>query len=715
MQELNKEQQQAVKTTEGFVRVISGAGSGKTRIITNRYVYLVNELGVANGNILCTTFTNNAAKEMKQRIDKMVKDKDVGYICTFHSLSAKALREDIHCVGIVSNFIIMDTEDQNSIFKKIYKKLGITNREYHYEDMRVNITMTKSLQETTTNSEKTINYIECLAENSNKKPFNEPNFDIEQQFFNEYIEEQRKTSMLDYNDLINIFLYILVNYEDKRVKWQHRFQYIMCDEFNDIDYKQYKMLKILSQYHKNLMIVGDPDQTIYSWRGSDVNYIINFDKDFPNVKDIVVSTNYRSVPSVLNVANSLIKHNKNRLEKDLIPYRDGEEKVVYNVLKNQFEEAKFVVEQIKKLKDAGENLSDIAVLYRNNNLSRNVEEQLISNNIKYCVYSGIDFYSRKEIKDILSYLRFILYENDIDFQRIVNVPGRGIGNKTIEFLTKFAQENHCSMYKAFKYCVENKTLKKPLAGDFISIINHLQAMYDKISVSDLVNVILEKSGYLDELNKNNEQERLENIEELKHGIIEFQKTDIEEKTLKDYLDKISLYTNSDRTSKENSVKLMTIHASKGLEFKNVFIIRIVDGILPSAKVKTPEGMEEERRLFYVAITRAKDKLYLSDTMLDYNELDNMPSRFLKELDLNEIEFASKEAKERIVIEEKRQDNVTINTDFNLKIGDKIKHSVFGPGVVEEIDFEQKTYAIKFEKFDTLRTLSANVRIELINE
>jgi DNA helicase-2/ATP-dependent DNA helicase PcrA len=368
MQELNKEQNLAVRTTEGYIRVISGAGSGKTRIITNRYVYLVNELGIPNANILCITFTNNAAKEMKQRINKMIKDNDVGYICTFHSLSAKALREDIHCVGIVNNFSIMDNEDQNLIFKKIYKKLGITNREYHYENMRDYISLTKSRQELITNSEDTINYIECLSQNSTKNVFEDPFLDIEQEIFNEYIKEQKQSSMLDYNDLINIFLYILVKYGDKKEKWQQKFQYIMCDEFNDIDYKQYKMLKILSKYHKNLLIVGDPDQTIYSWRGSNVNYIINFEKDFINAKDIVVSTNYRSVPSILNIANSLIKHNKNRIEKDLKPFRKGGNKVIYHTLRNPQEESKWVAEQIKDLHSKGEKLSDIAVLYRNNNL-----------------------------------------------------------------------------------------------------------------------------------------------------------------------------------------------------------------------------------------------------------------------------------------------------------------------------------------------------------
>ena len=377
MEKLNEQQEQAVKSTEGYIRVISGAGTGKTRTITNRYIYLVNEIGIANENILCVTFTNNASKEMKQRIDKIIKDKDVGYICTFHSLAQKALREDIHCVGIATNFVIMDSEDQNLIFKKIYKRLGITNRNCHYEDMRAFISMVKSTQYLISNNDKPINYIECLAENSTKKPFDYPALEVNEKFFNEYIAEQRQNSMLDYNDLINIFLYILIKFEDKRLKWQQKFQYIMCDEFNDIDDKQYKMLKILSQYHKNLMVVGDPDQTIYCWRGSDINYIIDFDKDFSNVKDIVVNINYRSLPSILKNANELIKYNKNRLDKNLIPNRKGSQKVIYNTLKNAQEEAKYVVEEINRLKEEKTELNDIAVLYRNNSLSRNIEEELI--------------------------------------------------------------------------------------------------------------------------------------------------------------------------------------------------------------------------------------------------------------------------------------------------------------------------------------------------
>lgn len=349
MQELNKEQELAVTTTEGYTRVISGAGTGKTRVITNRYVHLVNNLGVANGNILCITFTNNASKEMKYRIDKMVPDKDVGYICTFHSLSAKALREDIHCVGIVPNFQVIDNADQGIIFKNIYKKVGVTNRQCHYDTLREHITAVKSRQEMISNNGETIDYIGYMGNTNPNGLIHNPKT-IEDKLFNAYVEEQRKSALLDYNDLINIYLYILIKFEDKRKKWQQRFEYIMCDEFNDIDKKQYKMLNILSQYHKNLMIVGDPDQTIYSWRGSDVRYILDFDKEFPNVQDIVVNKNYRSVPSILNVANSLIRNNKNRLDKDLIPNRTGGNKVKYKTFESPIDETKWVVEQIKELK-----------------------------------------------------------------------------------------------------------------------------------------------------------------------------------------------------------------------------------------------------------------------------------------------------------------------------------------------------------------------------
>lgn len=711
MQELNKEQMKAVTTTEGYIRVISGAGTGKTRIITNRYVYLVNELGVANGNILCVTFTNNAAEEMKSRIDKMIKDKDVGYICTFHSLAVKGLREDIHCIGIVPNFVIMDTEDQSLLLKRIYKKLGISNRIYHYEEMKKRIAQIKSKQELITDSNNPIDYINFLGGTKNEDILQDDS--IESKFFNEYLKEQRKNSMLDFNDLINIFLYILMKYEDKRIKWQKRFQYIMCDEFNDIDRKQYLMLKLLSEYHNNLLIVGDPDQSIYGWRGSDVNYILNFPKDFKNTQDIVVNINYRSLPSILNVANSLIEHNKNRIDKDLIPFRDGDTKVIYQSLIDSKEEAKWIVSKIENLINERESPNNIAVLYRNNRLSRSIEEQLLERNIKYCVYNGIDFYSRKEIKDIISYLRFLIYEDDIDFQRIINVPKRGIGNKKIEILFEYADQHDCSLYQSLKENINSKELKK-VGNEFVNIIENLKTKSNNISVSDLVNELLKITGYEEELKEHNEEDRIENIEELKHSILEFEKQDIEEKTLKDYIDKIALYTNNDRKTKEKAVKLMTIHNSKGLEFDNVFIVEINDGVLPSEKIKTPEGIEEERRLFYVAITRAKNRLYLTDTKTSYNGMETNCSRFLKELNKEYLQFEDEESKDRI--SQKRKNNIVQGeniSETSLKVGDIVLHSIFGRGIIKQVNVEDKTYSIKFDKFDTIRNISIHIKLDKV--
>lgn len=707
MQELNEQQKLAVTTTEGYIRVTAGAGSGKTRIITNRYIYLVDNCDIMNKNILCITFTNNAAREMKKRIDKEIKDNGVGYICTFHSLALRALRQDIHCLGIVNNFTVMDTADQGQLFKKIYKNLKISNRDYHYADMRIAIEKIKN---------NNTSYIKCLGVNGGIF-FSNPTT-IEEKFFNEYIEEQSKNSMLDYFDLISTFEYILENFESKRKKWQKQFIYIMCDEFNDIDARQYNILKILSAYYKNLMIVGDPDQTIYSWRGSNIDYIINFDKEFHNVQDIIINTNYRSVPSILNVANSLIINNKNRLDKNLVPSRLAGDKVVYNSLLNPSSEAKWIVEQIEKLKNNGENLSDIAVLYRNNNMSRRIEEQLINKDIKYCIYNGIDFYSRKEIKDILSYLRFILYEKDIDFERIINVPKRGMGKITIDFLKEFAQYNKCTLYQALKYNIENGQLNKPEAVNFINLIEKLRQIYQEKSIIDIVNIIVGYTGYEAELDKQNEQERIENIEELKHSIIEFQNTDLEEKTLEEYLDKISLYTNNDKATKENAVKLMTIHSSKGLEFKNVFVCRVNEGILPSSKVKSADGIEEERRLLYVAITRAMDKLFITDVQKDFGN-DNKsreaePSKFLKELDQQEIEFANQNAKDRLseTIIYNSEDN---NIEMKYQEGDIIEHSYFGRGIIRNVNDNEKSYIIKFDTSEEEKEIRASKNLIKIEQ
>ena len=428
------------------------------------------------------------------------------------------------------------------------------------------------------------------------------------------------------------------------------------------------------------------------------------------MKDIIVDVNYRSLPSIINNANSLIKHNQKRLDKNLVANRSGDEKVVYNTAKNEQEEAKYIVEQIKKLKDNGTALRDIAVLYRNHALSRSIEEVLISENIKYRIYSGIDFFQRKEIKDILSYLKFILYEKDIDFMRIINTPKRGFGTKKLEHLTEYANNHKCSLYDALKANIYDIDKSVQNGYKFVNLIEDLQMQINNVSVSELLNLVLDKSGYMKQLQDNNEEERLENLEELKHSIIEFEETDIEEKTLQEYLDKISLFTDSDRPKYENAVKLMTIHASKGLEFKNVFVLRLNEGILPSSRTKTKEALEEERRLCYVAITRAKDKLFLSDVQLDENNYSILPSRFLLELDKDDIEYANDEAKQRISKDATVSFAQEENCEFEFKVNDRVKHFLFGNGTIVDINYNDRFYIIKFDKFDTERTISIHIKL-----
>ena len=710
MEGLNEQQELAVKTTEGYIRVIAGPGAGKTRIITNRYIYLVNELGVANSNILCITFTNNAAHEMKKRINAEITDKDVGYICTFHSLAVRALREDIHCLNIVNNFAIIDDDDESAIFKKIYKKLRLTNRDVHYSDMK------KSILKIKNDSTRYIKYLAEIEEDYFKNAITN-----EERFFNAYIEEQRQNAMLDYYDLICIFEYILMNFEGKRLKWQQKFQYIMCDEFNDVDERQFNILKILSEFHKNLMVVGDPDQTIYSWRGANIEYIIKFGKLFKNVQDIVITKNYRSVPSILNVANSLIVHNKMRLDKDIEATRDVNDKVVFNSFITSKKESKWIVNKIEPLIDIGEKPSQIAILYRNNKQSRILEEELILKNIKYYIHTGINFFNRKEIKDIISYLRFILYEKDIDFERIINVPSRGFGFKSMEIVKNYAQNNKCSLYDALKKCIKSRSIKNAKVEKFIQIIERLQEESKKMSIIYIVNLLMALTDYQHELQANNEQERIENLEELKHSIVEYENSDYEEKSLEEYIDRIALFTNNDKIPKEDAIQLMTIHASKGLEFENVFICGLNEGILPSSKVLSEEKLEEERRIFYVAVTRAKDRLFLSEIQKCYSfddedirhiAKDAETSRFMFEIDKNELLFENKCSRDRLNNKSPKLKRCA-NVQLLLNKGDKINHNIFGNGIIQNVNLENNSYSIKFDKFDTLREISAYIKLEKI--
>lgn len=564
---LNDEQLDAVTTTEGYVRVIAGAGSGKTKALTHRYAYLVNELGVSTTNILCATFTNKAANEMKKRIRGMIGDNDTGFVCTFHGFCVQMLREDIHAINYPRNFIVLDSEDTESILKTVYESCNIQSRTYTFNMAREDIRKRKT-RRCIEDFYNHIPYLIYLDIEKLKEEYENAK-DVKTKVYLGYLYEQRKCYGLDFDDLIAVALHILENNDDIRKKWQERMMYVMVDEFQDVSILNYQLADILSFYHKNLFIVGDPDQTIYSWRGARVEFILDFDKTHPNTKTILLNKNYRSSPEILDAANSLIKKNQQRIDKDLIAVKGKSVQAVFNHAKTTGAEAEWIVSQIKNLVADGNQYSDIAILYRAHFVSRSIEEVFMKEKIPYVLYSGIEFYKRKEIKDAISYLRMILYADDLSFLRIINEPKRNIGKKRISFLKEYAEAHHCSLYHALNENLENELISSTAAENFIAVIEKYNGIYHEMRVSDILEGILNDSGYESMLRQAGEQERLDNLSELKQSIFEFENTSGEENSLEEYLQNIALYTNSDKDEKRDFVKMMTIHTAKGLEFPYV--------------------------------------------------------------------------------------------------------------------------------------------------
>lgn len=705
---LNEEQLQVVTSTEGYVRVIAGAGSGKTKALTHRYAYLVNELGISTANILCVTFTNKAANEMKKRIRSMIGDNDTGYVCTFHGFCVQVLKEDIHVLNYPKNFIIIDSEDVENILNTIYKDMGINSRNYTFKNI-------KEMIERRKNKEPYLEDVINLDITDLKKKFLETD-NKEDGIFYRYLYEQKKNYALDFDDLINYTLYIFKNYKESKLKWQQRIEYVMVDEFQDVSSKQYALANILSKFHKNLFIVGDPDQTIYSWRGARVDFILNFDKAFQDVKTIIMDKNYRSSPEILSASNSLIRKNKNRMDKELKPIKSSKVQVLYNHSKTSKKESEWIVKQIKLLLDMGKSLKDIVILYRAHYLSRSVEEAFIKEDIKYTMYSGIEFYKRKEIKDVLCYLRMIIYADDISFNRIINVPRRNFGEKRVSFIKQYSEKHNCSMYIALKENNEEDIIAKTKAGEFIELIEKYKEIYKEMNLSDLVTNILNDSGYEALLRTGGEQDRLDNLAELKQSISDYENTN-EECSLEDYLEKIALFTNLDQKDNSDSVKMMTIHTSKGLEFPCVFVCGLNEGVFPTSHVKTINDLEEERRLAYVAYTRAEEALFLSDSEgRNFDNTYRYPSRFIfnieRELLKYEVELDNcffEEARNYIELDERRMDNLNLP----LKIDDVVEHKVFGKGRVMEINREKSAYIIKFDNMDTNRSINFEGKLELV--
>lgn len=697
---LNDEQKASVVQTEGRVRVIAGAGTGKTRALTSRYCYLVDEAGIAPGNILCATFTNRAANEMKQRVRKRLGDVDLGYICTFHAFCVQLLKEDISVLNYPKNFVIMDTEDERDILLRIFSDMHITMREMTVQSAIDEVLEAKKMRADT--------YIDDIYRMNNEQLRERFNFikDRRDQIFARYIYEQKKIFGLDFNDLINFTTYILEHFPAVREKWQARMQYVMVDEFQDVSKKQYKIAQTLSAKHGNLYIVGDPDQTIYSWRGSHVKLFLDFDKTYPDAKTFLLSKNYRSTPEIIKAADTLIAKNTVRYQKPLTAEKESGVKPIFCHCKSEGEEALWICNKIDELAKRGVAYGDIAVLYRAHYLSRAIEETFIDKRVPYKFYSGVEFYSRREIKDIVCYLRMITSGDDVAFLRTVNMPSRKIGKAKIETLRTLAEQNGTALYDELKKNIDTPLFAGTGARAYVEAIETLRASYKTLPLGTLLQAVMDRSGYEAYLRLQNDQDRLDNVAEFRRAVEKTGQDD--DANLEDFLSHIALFTDLDREENRSNVKLMTIHAAKGMEFPYVFVCGLNEGVFPSRKTLSLDDMEEERRIAYVAMTRAKDALFLSDAEGTANDnLFKQPSRFIFDAGLENLTL-ERELDESLVVQTKTLIDYSeaqlkrIGTPYEE--GTRVRHPIFGCGTVVSVNKKAGCYGIAFDSMQTERSI-----------
>lgn len=685
---LNKRQQEAVEASEGRVRVVAGAGSGKTRVLAHRYAFLVNELGISAGNILCLTFTNKAAQEMKRRISGMVDRGSVNdFICTIHSFCAKFLRREIYRIGYPKSFSIIDETDARQLAKQAMEEFGIDRKKTTAERFLKGVAAFKGYDIS--------GYIQkhLLPGSSAECP----------DATTRYLRLQLKQYVLDYDDLIYFTIYILDHFPDARDYWTDRLNYIMVDEVQDCSGDDWKLLNILAERHGNLFVVGDPDQAIYEWRGGNPSIFVKFKAD----TDIILNQNYRSTPDVLDVANAIIANNRNRIKKELFTVRLNERRTVYHHAKNEKEESEMIVRRIADGIKEGESPSSYAVLYRSSFLSRRIEQMLLQRQIPYTVWGGVRFFERREIKDIIGYLKLIDNDaDDIAFRRIVNVPPRKFGTKSLERLTLAAEAEGKSLLAALRDHEGEKGFNTSHIRDFLNLIQAARQRLDTMKVSELTDWVLNESRLSDLYRNDEEEERLENLAELVNSMKEFEDTRFEEgeADVTRYLQEISLYTDTDHLRDTEKVRLMTIHQSKGLEFPTVFLMGLTEGIFPnhrSIRERRENGEEEERRLMYVAVTRAESMLYLSESegFLNDNGALRYPSRFISEIP---EEYLTVEGNPDPSLREGTRNMIaTLNAEIGnvseapMATGTIVEHRVFGRGEIESYDAASQSYRVKF--------------------
>ena len=691
LEQLNDMQKKAVTCTEGPLLVLAGAGSGKTKVLTTRIAYLINEKNVDPSSILAITFTNKAAKEMKDRVIKLIGN--IGYsmkISTFHSFGLSILKEHCDLLGYSKNFTIIDSDDSMTLIKKIVKDLNLDSKIFNPKMIRNKISGAK-------------NELMYPAEYVRFA-----NTDMEEKIVSVYERYQKRLKLnnsFDFDDLLMLPIKLLKENPDVLKQYQEKFKYVMVDEYQDTNQAQYILTKMMSAKYKNICVVGDNDQSIYMFRGANYRNILNFEKDYKNTSVILLEENYRSTKNILDVANSIIKNNKSRKDKTLWTNNDDGLKIKYHRSSNEKDESFYVVSEIKKLLNNGVPLSEIAVLYRANAQSRNIEEVLLRDNIPYKVVGAFYFYNRKEIKDLIAYLKLIYNHNDDNsLTRIINVPKRGVGLKAIENLNTKAMLEEKSLY-------DSLSTQKEL--DFKRLIDDLSKKSETMSLTELVDCILNDSKMKEELEleKTIESEvRLENLEEFKSITKSFE----ESKgivSLGEFLEEISLVSDVEEyKNNTNVVTLMTIHSAKGLEFDNVFLIGMEEGLFPHANcLDDAEELEEERRLCYVAVTRARKRLWLVNArsrMLYGKESYNMQSRFIDEIDKENLDIDSD-------TEEKTFDRSSmIDESIDYKPGDKVIHDIYGEGVVIEVKSSILTIAFS-HKYGIIKIMKGHKSLKKV--
>jgi DNA helicase-2/ATP-dependent DNA helicase PcrA len=678
LSKLNETQRLATTTIDGPVVVVAGAGSGKTNVLTHRVAYLVS-LGIPSHNILAITFTNKAAGEMKERVMALIGESNA-WISTFHSMCVRILRRHCSLIGIDPTFNIIDDTDQQSIVRRIIKEQSI--------DVSVSNKVIVSM------------IMKMKQGHVYDLPFHEQ--EALETMYSQYEQYTRLQHLLDFDDLLSKTVLLFQQHPLVLKQYQEQFQYILVDEYQDTNDVQNQLVLMLGGVHKNIFLVGDEDQSIYRFRGANFNHLREFEERFPITKVITLEQNYRSTQMILNAANEIIKRNHSKHPKRLWTDRKDGDKIVYFRAITDGDETLFVASEIERLIMQGMSRDDIAVLYRANALSRRLEESLRHCNIPYVVYGGVGFFKRKEIKDMLAYLKLLIHPtDDWSLLRIINEPKRGIGPSTLEKMQVLASTQGASLFEVCEQATDLFSGKTASALDsFASFIRELQEMIEDVSLPELLDLVLEKSGYLSmlELSGDDGEMRYDNIQELKSSLSEYFVSDISNaELLALILEDLALYTDQEQPS-DDVVKLMTMHNAKGLEFKVVFLIALEEGIFPSYRSETDEDLEEERRLMYVAVTRAKDLLYLTNSSVrtQYGQPQMNPaSRFLDEIDESYLERRGKtnyiQASTQI-----EKTPIKIDSNATYKLGDKVAHQVFGDGRVVGKDGQYVTVAFQVQ-------------------